>query len=415
MFESILFLISPFIYCADILIPKSKKKILFYGRLGHFTGNPKYLYQYICENLNYHCIWLSRHHEEADKLAQKYGDKSILYIENIKGIVYLLVHYLTAKNLIIRGKDDLWPLRRYTSSRRRTVIDLLHGVPIKNTGIMVPGRDEPQTEKKEIKKRDAITYHTVPSDLVRYFLSACYSVSLRKFPITGDPRNDTLIKLKDNPEIIRDQIVEKCDIGVDFEKIILYAPTHRDPCMLAENEERPPQFFPFPDFSREQLVAWLEEKSAILLLRTHALSTGYDNQISDISRIPPGVGSSNRVYFCPHKLMSEANELLAAVDILWTDYSGIYLDFLLTERPVLFIPYDLQEYKKYRGILFDYNLITPGPKVLHQASLLGKSSNFLDTSKEDVYAERRKWLKKLFHEHTDGQACDRITRLIEKS
>ena len=200
LFELILLLSSPVIYLIDILIPKSKNKILFYGRLGYFTGNPKYLYEYICQQRDYHCIWLSRYQDETDELAQKYGDKSVLYIENLKGIILLFVHYLTAKYLIIRGKDDLWPLRRYTSSKRRTVIDLLHGVPIKNTGIMVPGRDEPGKEKKEIKKRDAVTYHTVTSDLVRYFLSACYSVSLRKFPITGDPRNDALIKLKDNPD-----------------------------------------------------------------------------------------------------------------------------------------------------------------------------------------------------------------------
>jgi len=50
-------------------------------------------------------------------------------------------------------------------------------------------------------------------------------------------------------------------------------------------------------------------------------------------------------------------------DLLVTDYSSMYIDYLLLDRPIVFLPYDLSDYSKKRGFNFDYNLVTPGEKV----------------------------------------------------
>ena len=43
-------------------------------------------------------------------------------------------------------------------------------------------------------------------------------------------------------------------------------------------------------------------------------------------------------------------------------YLTIYIDFLLLNKPILLLPYDLQKYKTAIGINFDYDRISPGPK-----------------------------------------------------
>ena len=51
------------------------------------------------------------------------------------------------------------------------------------------------------------------------------------------------------------------------------------------------------------------------------------------------------------------------LDILMTDYSSIYFDFLLWESTnSYFFPYDLEYYRdEDRGLIFDYEEFTPGP------------------------------------------------------
>ena len=62
--------------------------------------------------------------------------------------------------------------------------------------------------------------------------------------------------------------------------------------------------------------------------------------------------------------------LLKLIDVLITDYSSIYFDFMLTNKPIIFFPYDLEEYlMKSREMYFDYEEFTPGNKVFIQEDL----------------------------------------------
>ena len=55
--------------------------------------------------------------------------------------------------------------------------------------------------------------------------------------------------------------------------------------------------------------------------------------------------------------------LLSSVDVLITDYSGVFVEFLVTDKPMIFLPYDKDEYEADRGFWFDYNQVIPGPQV----------------------------------------------------
>ena len=54
--------------------------------------------------------------------------------------------------------------------------------------------------------------------------------------------------------------------------------------------------------------------------------------------------------------------VLGIFDLLVTDYSSIYIDYLLTEKPIVFLPYDKEQYLEGRGMNFGYDEVTPGPK-----------------------------------------------------
>ena len=105
-------------------------------------------------------------------------------------------------------------------------------------------------------------------------------------------------------------------------------------------------------------------------------------------------------------------ETMAHVDVLVTDYSSIYLDFLLVDKPIIFIPYDLKEYQSYRGFLFDYDCNTPGDKVFTQEAFIESLDSSLN-SPEQYSAERRVVLD-LFHKYQHGNSSSRILAKINE-
>ena len=116
------------------------------------------------------------------------------------------------------------------------------------------------------------------------------------------------------------------------------------------------------------------------------------------------------IYWVQEKDISELNELLPHVDILITDYSGAYLDYLLLDRPIIFAPFDIEKYLKMdRELYEDYDEATPGVKCKNWIEVLDKLSIIL--SGDDCYkAERLRALNK-YHSYCDGDSSKRVYEL----
>lgn len=67
---------------------------------------------------------------------------------------------------------------------------------------------------------------------------------------------------------------------------------------------------------------------------------------------------------------------MSITDVLISDYSSIFYDFLATGKPVVFYIPDLEEYKNYRGLYLAPEQL-PGP-CLTNIDEIGKVINNLD-------------------------------------
>ena len=56
-------------------------------------------------------------------------------------------------------------------------------------------------------------------------------------------------------------------------------------------------------------------------------------------------------------------KLLHLTDVLITDYSSVFMDYVLLDKPCIFYPYDYEEYIKGRELFTDYFENVPGPVV----------------------------------------------------
>ena len=104
--------------------------------------------------------------------------------------------------------------------------------------------------------------------------------------------------------------------------------------------------------------------------------------------------------------------MLLDCDILLTDYSSVYFDFLLLDRPIIYLPYDFEEYKNARGFLYDdFEEIICGDKVFTQKDFIESIQNNLENPAKDEL--RRKAITERFHQHNDGLASERLFNFIK--
>jgi CDP-glycerol glycerophosphotransferase (TagB/SpsB family) len=103
---------------------------------------------------------------------------------------------------------------------------------------------------------------------------------------------------------------------------------------------------------------------------------------------------------------SDVYPLLPEIDIMVTDYSSIYMDFLLLDRPILFLTPDLQQYVTHdRELQFDFESMTPGPKLENWNSLLSN----LTEPESDQWKRMRLKLKRLaFDQNNQAEATSRL-------
>ena len=175
--------------------------------------------------------------------------------------------------------------------------------------------------------------------------------------------------------------------------MILYAPTWR------ENQHLPGEGYQFQlpvDFKRWREV--LGDEYVILFRAHYFISNSFDF-----------VAFSGFVYDVSQ--MDDINPLYLAADVLITDYSSIYIDYLLLERPMLFLPYDREDYLKTRGFNFDYDEVTPGPKPKSYAEFLNSIEGLLYN--EMNYVENRKKIERKFNKIQEP-CSEYICRMVKE-
>jgi CDP-glycerol glycerophosphotransferase (TagB/SpsB family) len=218
-------------------------------------------------------------------------------------------------------------------------------------------------------------------------ISYCFLLNPRRFCFFGHPRNDILLKKEHLPIL---STFSGSDIK--YNKVILYCPTFR--------HGKDVELFPFTDYDNERLNLFLENNKILILMRTHAYSQNDGKFAGNIRIIDFGFD-----------ICDDINSILPEIDCIITDYSSIFFDYLLVDKPIIFIPYDLEEYKKIRGLVFDdYDFWTPGYKVESFDDFLVALNEIVTGI--DKFQESRRKICKQFHYYQTSNSCEKIFNLV---
>ena len=345
----------------------------------HYNYNSRYLFEYVKENLpEITPLFVINDPELRNSLSSKYGKQYFIETESIQGIRQALSAgvWFTSAGLPAYGTG---------LHKKRLIINLWHGVPLKKIALLDPNlKKAARIYFKKIFSENYTCILTTSHELIP-LMARSFAVSEDKIKVWGQPRNDGLFQKNDCREILGQLFTDL----PEYTKTVLYAPTFRDYGQV--------QLFPFKDFDQKQLEAFLDEKNMLLFIRTHVAEQG---------SAAPYLGK--RIRFLGNEQAEDVTGILNIFDCLITDYSSIYIDYLLTDKPMIFLPYDRQQYLDGRGMNFDYDDVTPGPKP-------ETFNDFLDalSPKEDFWKSERTRVNRLFNEIQHPCAADICNKVLK--
>ena len=282
-------------------------------------------------------------------------------------------------------------LFNYAPPKGKLVVNLWHGMPIKKIWRGVPGSELPLS-----------TYLISTSAFFSNVLIKASGFSPDKLLVTGLPRNDFLTAVR--PETV----AQVARLRGQADRLIFFMPTYRNSAhgFLTQDGTETNSVLGLSETDAQQLHSWLVTNHCKLLVKPHPMSINvgkpfeddaYWAMIDEQALFKSGLG----LY-----------ELLAQVDLLVTDVSSVYVDFLVTQRPqILYFP-DMQRYKETRGLLIhpleDYS---PGPI----AQTFSELQSCLDVwiSGDDCWQARREQLRDLMIPASPQSAADSLLAALD--
>ncbi|WP_158161628.1 CDP-glycerol glycerophosphotransferase family protein [Grimontia hollisae] len=334
-----------------------------------FNHNTKTLFFFLINNYpEFEVKFVIADKKKRELLLHQYGDH---FIGNSRfsDIYYIL----TSKYWFTSSLET--PVGGVFHSFRRKVFHLGHGSPIKAIGLL-EGYSNWLKKAYYRMVRTNFSFFISSSDLFDIAWSNFIGVGKEKVVRAGQPRNDNLT--------IKDEM--------NSSKKILYAPTWRP---FSDT-----LLFPFIDFSPNDLSSFLSERALELHLRLHP---------NFESKLPDNIARLDNITILTKEKIDDINVVLNQYDILITDYSSIYVDYLLLDKPIVFIPYDFEEYRSKIGFSIDYCTLSPGPKPTTFKSLLREIDQYIKN--ENYYREERSIVNGLLNPIKSGH-CQSVVDIM---
>lgn len=353
------------------------------------VDSPYAMFLYLASNPDFECfkhVWIlsSKDKELEDSIPKRLRNKVSFVYRNTLGYVDVL---LKAKYLISNSTFESFFVKR----PGQIYINTWHGTPLKSMGFDIPGKvSHSQNVLRNFLMADYIlspNEHTSNVFIKSYKLSNLYSGEILE---GGYPRIDLTLRSDSNAIVGK---MKKFGTEIDAnKKTILFSPTWKGSSVNDAQDDV------------EQIVN-----------ETLRLVEEFSNEYNVLVKVHPFAFSN----FKNDKRISEylvsdlvdANEVLSFIDILITDYSSIFFDYLVTGKPIIFYSWDKDLYNFERGMYLEENEL-PGPTAENLTDLI-----FLIHNVEKIlpnYKNRYDSLAKKMVCYDDGYTTSKYIKYIFK-
>jgi CDP-glycerol glycerophosphotransferase (TagB/SpsB family) len=358
------------VYGLSRLVPKSPKLWVVGSQRNTFSDNSKYFYYYFLRQAQSEpalgrIVWITGSRQVHEQLRELGCPVAMRW--SLRGCLLAL----RAKNWVISASiADI----NFMLSGGAKVLNLWHGIPLKKIEFDIqagplhsryhrPNFVERHVDHVMLLQRTALT--PTSGKVVEQRMCSALRIDVRQSVRCGFPRLQQLVPGGEAlPADWHGPQFAALQYRLRSRAYYIYMPTWRD----ASARRR-------VDYGL--LDDWFRLQGTLLVVKLHFLDTSgaeslRDNKFSNI-------------------LLYEGQDMypvLAGASGLITDYSSIFYDYLLLDRPLYFFAFDLEEYvSKSRDLYSEFMDSVPGPVVRGELELTRA------LMEPDVHRERRRALK----------------------
>lgn len=311
------------------LIPKNKNLLLFSAWFGEkYADNTMFLFEYMLKHTNYKVYWFCKNKDLYEQLKSK--KIPVVYSRSLKGIWFQSRAIMLLSTVQTNDFNQLL-------LNKCIFLDLDHGFPGKPVGLGQPTVDDRWRKWYYFCKKGLNFYQTASSRFVVDYLSPNYDVKPDHFLFVNKPRIDVLFN-KDLQKYWLDDINKI----KNNRKAIVYLPTHRScgKVMMPMNQ--------ILDLKAIQICC--EKTDSVFIIKKHFY---HKHEIENLENYPNIVDIT--------QTQIDTQVLLSQTDVLVTDFSSCYNDYLALNRPIIFYAYDYDEYlRNERDYYWKYDKIKAG-------------------------------------------------------
>lgn len=372
------------VFLVSLLFPRDDRLWVFMAGDGdRFADNAKYLFVHCADRDDVRNVWVGTNDEVIEQLRaagyEAYSTRS-----------------WRGRSVMLRAGvffETHGPIAPEYTGRAR-VIHLTHGNYLK-TMLADHTRDWPWPVELAVelfferRRRFVVTGAGPPAANMQ----SMRGISRDRLLVTGFPRNDVLLSnLPDARLGVDESALDAVTAAAREGPVLIFAPTYRTGYGECNGVPMHDLSFGFDDLERV-----LAERDATLYLSLHPDAT-FDTDLSPYEHV--------------HRLDTGGDlyPFLTHADALVTDYSGIFYDYLLLDRPIVFYAPDLEAYTRDRALYFDYEDHVPGPIARDPDDFADAIRAVLDG--EDDHASDRAHVREAFYDQPDGNASERVYRAV---
>lgn len=367
-----------------LLIPKDNNLIIANAWFGQkYADNTMYEYEYLLTHTNFKVIWTTKNRQIYEQLKDE--GKPVVLSNSLRGLWTQ-----------IRAKMLLSTIQHHDYNKfflcNCILLDLDHGIIFKQVGFDINPTDTYQLTHDKVVKRYVYYYMTTPSYLTEKMMEHSYHTTEDNTILCGKARLDYFFDgaLRKENESLKELIGDR--------KTIVYMPTHRSCGEKQMNME---------ELLDLQYINELCEKHGyVFIIKKHFYhrkeGTSYTSKYNSI------VDVTDSTY--------DAQEMLYNADVLISDYSSCYIDYLLLDRPLVLYTYDLDNYlKEERGLFISFNDLDIGYQPSNRSELNEALTDIVSNG-TDRYKEKRERAKSIYFDESlaIGDARKEICLIIQK-
>lgn len=352
------------------IIPKDDRTIFFYCANDELNDNSEAVFDHLVEH----------GYNERYKIVCGVGNPK-KYRNRITDNVFFIpknrciMQYMKSGHILYcMGKMPIKP------TKKQTVIHMWHGVPLKKIGLL---------SNVSNGKEFFFTYVCAPSETWRPIMAVAFGCPEQNVCLCGEPKADKLFLPKKKSK----------------EKLIVWVPTFRQSAYLGYNDSDQKNLLPlFSQYEWEGLNTYLTDRDVRIVVKLHPMQ--------NLKGFTSFKLSNFEIYGAEFFVKEKGDifEMMSQSDALISDYSGMFLDYLVLNRPICYVLDDYEDYKKTRGFVFEDPLeFMPGHKAYTKEDLFA----FIDdvAGGVDHYFEERKNVNARVNRYSDGKNCERVIKI----